>query len=55
MYAYGVRRPRLLSLVLLRLGTAVAPVVLVGRVISVPVPFRKAGQPSHPGRTNPDS
>ncbi|MFG3201208.1 DUF6332 family protein [Streptomyces sp. NPDC048192] len=47
--------PRLLSLVLLRLGTAVAPVVFTARVISVLVRFRKAGQPSHPGRTNPDS
>ncbi|MFI1071310.1 DUF6332 family protein [Streptomyces puniciscabiei] len=47
--------PHLLSLVLLRLGTAVAPVVFVARVISVLVRFRQAGQPSQPGRTNPDS
>lgn len=47
--------PPLLSLALLRLGTAVAPVVFVARVISVLVRFRQAGQPSHPGRTNPDS
>ncbi|MER6737770.1 DUF6332 family protein [Streptomyces puniciscabiei] len=47
--------PHLLSLALLRLGTAVAPVVFVARVISVLVRFRQAGQPSQPGRTNPDS
>ncbi|AKJ14801.1 hypothetical protein ABB07_33505 [Streptomyces incarnatus] len=47
--------PHPLSLVLLRLGTAVAPVVFVARVISVLVRFRQAGQPSQPGRTNPDS
>ncbi|MGJ5749689.1 hypothetical protein FB563_6070 [Streptomyces puniciscabiei] len=47
--------PHLLSLTLLRLGTVVAPVVFVARVISVLVRFRQAGQPSQPGRTNPDS
>ncbi|MGW7821507.1 DUF6332 family protein [Streptomyces puniciscabiei] len=47
--------PHLLSLILLRLGTAVAPVVFVARVISVLVRFRQAGQPSQPGRTSPDS
>ncbi|MFI6357616.1 DUF6332 family protein [Streptomyces sp. NPDC050743] len=47
--------PPLLSKVLLRLGTAVAPVVFVARVVSVLVRFRRAAQPSQPGRTNPDS
>jgi hypothetical protein len=47
--------PHLLSLILLRLGTAVAPVVFVARVIGVLVRFRQTGQPSQPGRTNPDS
>ncbi|MET9450908.1 DUF6332 family protein [Streptomyces cinerochromogenes] len=47
--------PDLLSEVLLRLGTAVAPVVFMARVISVLVRFRQTDQPSQPGRTNPDS
>ncbi|MGW2645938.1 DUF6332 family protein [Streptomyces sp. NPDC001393] len=47
--------PRLLSLGLLRLGMTVAPVVFVARVVSVLVRFRRAAQPSQPGRTNPDS
>ncbi|GGS74140.1 MULTISPECIES: DUF6332 family protein [Streptomyces] len=47
--------PGVLSEVLLRLGTAVAPVVFMARVISVLVRFRQTAQPSQPGRTNPDS
>ncbi|WP_369387562.1 DUF6332 family protein [Streptomyces sp. CG1] len=47
--------PHLLSKTLLRLGTAVAPLVFVARVVSVLVRFRQAAQPSQPGRTNPDS
>ncbi|EST20330.1 hypothetical protein M878_39910 [Streptomyces roseochromogenus subsp. oscitans DS 12.976] len=47
--------PHLLSETLLRLGMAVAPMVFVARVVSVLVRFRQAAQPSHPGRTNPDS
>ncbi|MFG3015009.1 DUF6332 family protein [Streptomyces cinerochromogenes] len=47
--------PDLLSEVLLRLGTAVAPVVFMARVISVLVRFRQTAQPNQPGRTNPDS
>ncbi|MBY8846557.1 DUF6332 family protein [Streptomyces sp. SP2-10] len=47
--------PGLLSEVLLRLGTVVAPVVFAARVVSVLVRFRGSAQPSQPGRTNPDS
>ncbi|MEU9987551.1 DUF6332 family protein [Streptomyces sp. NPDC048045] len=47
--------PQLPSTVLLRLGLALAPVVLVARVVSVLVHFRRESQPSQPGRTNPDS
>ncbi|MER6068507.1 DUF6332 family protein [Streptomyces sp. NPDC001852] len=47
--------PRPLSLGLLRLGMTVAPVVFVARVVSVLVRFRRAAQPSQPGRTSPDS
>ncbi|MFF5536724.1 DUF6332 family protein [Streptomyces cinerochromogenes] len=47
--------PDLLSEVLLRSGTAVAPVVFMARVISVLVRFRQTAQPNQPGRTNPDS
>ncbi|MGV5038724.1 DUF6332 family protein, partial [Streptomyces sp. NRAIS4] len=53
--AYLFDLPRLLSKALLRLGMAVAPVVFVARVVSVLVRFRRAAQPSQPGRTNPDS
>ncbi|SOD89225.1 DUF6332 family protein [Streptomyces sp. Ag109_G2-15] len=47
--------PHLLSKTLLRLGIGVAPVVFVARVVSVLVRFRRAAQPSQPGRTSPDS
>ncbi|MEU3825578.1 hypothetical protein GT045_23335 [Streptomyces sp. SID486] len=47
--------PGPLSTVLLRLGTVVAPVVFMARVVGVLVRFRQAAQPSQPGRTNPDS
>ncbi|MFI0808797.1 DUF6332 family protein [Streptomyces echinatus] len=47
--------PGLLSTVLLRLGTVVAPVVFTARVVSVLVRFRNSAQPSQPGRTSPDS
>ncbi|MGW2425447.1 DUF6332 family protein [Streptomyces sp. NPDC001709] len=53
--AYLFDLPHLLSKALLRLGMAVAPVVFVARVVSVLVRFRRAAQPSQPGRTNPDS
>ncbi|MEU9480299.1 DUF6332 family protein [Streptomyces sp. NPDC048191] len=47
--------PHLLSKALLRLGMTVAPVVFVARVVSVLMRFRRAAQPSQPGRTSPDS
>ncbi|MGW2031338.1 MULTISPECIES: DUF6332 family protein [Streptomyces] len=47
--------PGLASKVLLRLGTTVAAVVFVARVVSVLVRFRRTAQPSQPGRTSPDS
>ncbi|MET9913704.1 DUF6332 family protein [Streptomyces sp. NPDC006476] len=47
--------PPLLSAVLLRVGLTLAPIVFVVRVVSVLVRFRRGGQPSQPGRTNPDS
>ncbi|MFF7870568.1 DUF6332 family protein [Streptomyces qaidamensis] len=36
-------------------GLVLAPVLFAVRVVSVLVRFRKAGQPSQPGRTSPDS
>lgn len=47
--------PPLLAAALLRVGGALAAVVLVARVVSVLVRFRRAPQPSQPGRTSPDS
>ncbi|MFF0013661.1 DUF6332 family protein [Streptomyces sp. NPDC005374] len=48
--------PGTVETLLLRVGTALAPVVFLARVISVLVRFRQDGdQPSQPGRTNPDS
>jgi hypothetical protein len=40
---------------LIRTGGVLAPVVFMARVVSVLVRFRSQGQPSQPGRTNPDS
>ncbi|MFJ1811481.1 MULTISPECIES: DUF6332 family protein [unclassified Streptomyces] len=40
---------------LLRAGLTLAPVVFAVRVISVLVRLRRGDQPSHPGRTSPDS
>ncbi|WP_395576943.1 DUF6332 family protein [Streptomyces sp. BK79] len=45
----GVRR------VLVGSGTVLAVVVFFVRVVSVLARFGRDGQPSHPGRTNPDS
>ncbi|MFI5823309.1 DUF6332 family protein [Streptomyces rishiriensis] len=39
----------------LRTGLALAPLVFLVRVVSVLVRFRRDSQPSHPGRTSPDS
>ncbi|MET9356914.1 DUF6332 family protein [Streptomyces sp. NPDC006617] len=36
-------------------GTVLAVVVFSVRVVSVLVRFARGGQPSHPGRTSPDS
>lgn len=36
-------------------GVAVAVAVFAVRVVSVLLRFQRAGQPSHPGRTGPDS
>ncbi|MEV0172123.1 DUF6332 family protein [Streptomyces sp. NPDC050803] len=47
--------PQKLELLLLLAGKILAPVVLVARVISVLVRFRRTAQPSQPGRTSPDS
>ncbi|MFJ9019702.1 DUF6332 family protein [Streptomyces sp. NPDC102259] len=48
--------PDLAEKSLLRAGLALAPVVLLVRVVSVLVRLRGGGaQPSQPGRTSPDS
>ncbi|MFE9450375.1 DUF6332 family protein [Streptomyces sp. NPDC006739] len=47
--------PPAVSAVLLGVGAAVAFVVFVARVVAVLVRFRRAAQPSQPGRTSPDS
>ncbi|MFF4800711.1 DUF6332 family protein [Streptomyces sp. NPDC001351] len=47
--------PDLLSRLLLLLGTTLAPIVFVVRVVTVVVRFRRGAQPSQPGRTSPDS
>ncbi|MFD4974996.1 DUF6332 family protein [Streptomyces sp. NPDC058424] len=47
--------PRVVSTVLLWAGLVLAPVVFTVRVVGVLVRFRQASQPSHPGRTRPDS
>ncbi|MEU0005824.1 DUF6332 family protein [Streptomyces sp. NPDC006314] len=47
--------PPLLRTLSLRLGLTVAPVVFAARVVSVLVRFRRAAQPSQPGRTSHDS
>ncbi|MFD8235445.1 DUF6332 family protein [Streptomyces sp. NPDC059696] len=47
--------PRTPELLLMRAGLVLAPVLFAARVVSVLVRFRRAGQPSQPGRTSPDS
>ncbi|MFE0472793.1 DUF6332 family protein [Streptomyces sp. NPDC058947] len=47
--------PDTAELLLVRAGLVLAPVLFVARVASVLLRFRAAGQPSQPGRTNPDS
>jgi len=36
-------------------GVGLVPAVFFTRVVGVLLRFRRAAQPSHPGRTNPDS
>lgn len=50
---FGLSRP--ISTVLIYTGVALALVVFAVRVASVLLRFSAAGQPSQPGRTNPDS
>jgi hypothetical protein len=40
---------------LVRAGLVLAPVLFAARVVSVLLCFRRADQPSQPGRTSPDS
>ncbi|WP_367325025.1 DUF6332 family protein [Streptomyces sp. HUAS ZL42] len=40
---------------LLRTGLVLAPVLFFARVVGVLLRFRRAPQPSQPGRTSPDS
>jgi hypothetical protein len=47
--------PSPLSRLLPRVGLTLAAIVFVVRVVSVLVRFRRAAQPSQPGRTSPDS
>ncbi|MEU0074877.1 DUF6332 family protein [Streptomyces sp. NPDC006332] len=47
--------PGTVELVLVRTAVVLAPVLFLARVVSVLVRFRKAPQPSQPGRTSPDS
>ncbi len=47
--------PGTLETVLRRTGALLAAVLFAVRTVSVLVRFRRAAQPSQPGRTNPDS
>ncbi|MES5824040.1 DUF6332 family protein [Streptomyces sp. RG80] len=50
--------PDTLEMLSIRAGTVLAPVLFVARTVSVLIRFRQGdttAQPSHPGRTNPDS
>ncbi|MFE9609698.1 DUF6332 family protein [Streptomyces sp. NPDC006012] len=47
--------PDTVEYVSLRAGLVLAAVIFVARVVSVLVRFQQASQPSHPGRTRPDS
>ncbi|MFS4094696.1 DUF6332 family protein [Streptomyces sp. AF1A] len=47
--------PHAAATALRRLGLVLALVLFATRVVSVLVRFRRRGQPSQPGRTNPDS
>ncbi|MDN0196451.1 DUF6332 family protein [Streptomyces sp. S.PNR 29] len=47
--------PEIMEGPLFRAGLVLASVLFVARVVSVLVRFRRAAQPSQPGRTSPDS
>ncbi|GGV59594.1 DUF6332 family protein [Streptomyces griseoloalbus] len=47
--------PPVVGTLLLGTGSALATVLFAVRTVAVLVRFRRAGQPSQPGRTNPDS
>ncbi|WP_324787904.1 DUF6332 family protein [Streptomyces sp. H51] len=47
--------PPAFSAPLVRAGLAIAGVLFAVRVVSVLLRFQRAGQPSQPGRTRPDS
>ncbi|MEW2074704.1 DUF6332 family protein [Streptomyces sp. NPDC017966] len=47
--------PGTFETVLLRTGMTLATVLFAVRTVAVLVRFRRAAQPSQPGRTNPDS
>ncbi|MFJ4537381.1 DUF6332 family protein [Streptomyces tibetensis] len=47
--------PETTERLLVRAGLVLAPVLFAARVVSVLLRFRRAGQPSQPGRTSPDS
>ncbi|MDQ0989235.1 DUF6332 family protein [Streptomyces sp. V3I7] len=47
--------PPVVSMLLLGAGEALAAALFAVRAVSVLVRFRRAAQPSHPGRTSPDS
>ncbi|MEV7785323.1 DUF6332 family protein [Streptomyces sp. NPDC088106] len=47
--------PGPVEVLLLRGGTVLAAVLFTARTVAVLVRFRRAAQPSQPGRTSPDS
>lgn len=47
--------PHTVETVLLCTAFVLAPLLFLARVVSVLLRFRRPGQPSQPGRTNPDS
>ncbi|MFD7769133.1 DUF6332 family protein [Streptomyces sp. NPDC059787] len=47
--------PGAFGTVLRHTGSLLATVLFAVRTVSVPVGFRRASQPSQPGRTSPDS
>jgi hypothetical protein len=47
--------PDVMGGLLFHAGLVLAPVLFLARVVGVLVRFRRAAQPSQPGRTSPDS